>query len=144
MFALTLRGPSLLWTGWRVRCGYTHARAHTHTHTHAECPRWPWEASRCFEQNEELDVYRAGSGSVCPDGRDATWALCSQLASRLAGSRSLTFRWVELLDYTDCGASECPSLILCRLAECDPMPLGAAMLHVDWPDGRTLGDWHLG
>jgi hypothetical protein len=24
MFALTLRGPSLLWTEWRARCGYTH------------------------------------------------------------------------------------------------------------------------
>jgi hypothetical protein len=24
------------------------------------------------------------------------------------------------------------------------MQLGAAMLHVDWLDGRTLGDWRLG
>jgi hypothetical protein len=24
MFALTSRGPSLLWTEWRTRCGYTH------------------------------------------------------------------------------------------------------------------------
>jgi hypothetical protein len=140
--------------------------------TRTECSRWPWEVRRCFGRDEELDVvkrtstecpcwpregqsllwtewrarclYRAVSGSVCPDGRDATRVLCSQLASGLAGSRSLTFGWVELLDHTDCGASECPSLILCRLAGRDPMQFGAAMLHVDWPDGRTLGDWHLG
>jgi hypothetical protein len=24
------------------------------------------------------------------------------------------------------------------------MQLGAAMLHVDWLDGRTLGDWQFG
>jgi hypothetical protein len=39
--------------------------------------------------------------------------------------------------------SVCPSLILCRLAGRDPMQLGAAMLHADWLDGRTLGYWHL-
>jgi hypothetical protein len=142
------------------------------TRAHTECSRWTWEVRRCFGRDEELDVvkrtrtecprwpregqsllwtewrarclYRAVSRSVRPDGRDATRALCSQLASRLAGSRSLMFRWVELLDYTDCGSSECPSLILCRLAERDPMQLIAAMLHVDWLDGRTLGDLHLG
>jgi hypothetical protein len=84
------------------------------------------------------------SGSVRPDDRDATRALGSQLASGLAVSRSLTFRRVDLLDHTECGASECPSLILCRLAERDPMQLGAAMLHVDCLDGRTLEAWHLG
>jgi hypothetical protein len=34
--------------------------------------------------------------------------------------------------------------ILCRLAGRDPMQLGAAILHVNWLDGRTLGDWHSG
>jgi hypothetical protein len=109
MSALTLWGPSLLWTGWGARC-----------------------------------LYRAVSGSVRPDGRDATRALCSQLASGLAGSRSLTFRWVELLDHTDCGASERASPKLRRPAERDPTQPGAATLHADRPDGRTLGDRHLG
>jgi hypothetical protein len=35
-------------------------------------------------------------------------------------------------------------LILCRLVGREPMPLGAAILHVDWLGGRTLGAWHSG
>jgi hypothetical protein len=139
------------------------------SHTRTECSRWPWEVRRCFGRDEELDVvtrtrtecprwpregqsllwtewrdkclYRAVSGSVHPDGRDATRALCSQRGwlvveldvplSRVAGSHWL---W--------CSVS--PSLILCRLAGCNPLQLGAAMLHVDWLDGRTLGDWQFG
>jgi hypothetical protein len=129
------RSVAALDGGWRARCGYTRT----------ECLRWPREGqSLLWTEWRARCLYRAMSGSVRPDGRDVTRALCSQLASGLAGSRSLTFRWVELLDHTDCGASECPSLILCRLVERDPMQLGAAMLHIDWLDGRTLGDWHLG
>jgi hypothetical protein len=40
--------------------------------------------------------------------------------------------------------SGCTSLILCQLVSCDPMQVGAAVLHADWLDGRSLGDWHLG
>jgi hypothetical protein len=65
--------------------------------TCTECPRWPWEVRRCFGLDEELDVSTGRwADQFVPDGRDATWALCSQLA----GSRSLTFRWVESLDHT--------------------------------------------
>jgi hypothetical protein len=90
---------------WEVhRCFGRDEELNVVTRTRTECPRWPWEVRRCFGQNEELEVYRAVSGSVRPDGCDVSQAFCSQLASRLAGSRSLTFRWVELLDHTDCGA----------------------------------------
>jgi hypothetical protein len=138
MSALTSRGPSLLWMGWRARC------VDAVTRTHTKCPRWPREGqSLLWTEWRARCLYRAVSGSVHPDGHDMTRALCSQLASGLTGSRSLTFRWVELLDHT-LWCSGCPPLILCRLVGSDPMQLGAAMLHVDWLDGRTLGDWHLG
>jgi hypothetical protein len=35
-------------------------------------------------------------------------------------------------------------LILCRLAGSESIPFGAAILHVDWLGGRTLGAWHSG
>jgi hypothetical protein len=96
IFALTLRGPSLLWTGWRARCGYTHTHWMSALTLRGPSLLWTGWRARC--------LYWAVSGSVRPDGRDATRALCSQLASGLAGSRSLTFQWVELLDHTGCGA----------------------------------------
>jgi hypothetical protein len=71
--------------------------------------------------------------------------------SRLAKSRSFSMRpgshlFVALSSAAGSLAWRfgCPSLLLCRLAGRDPMQLGAAMLHVDWLQGRTLGDWRLG
>jgi hypothetical protein len=86
---------------------YIHSPVESRTHT--ECSRWPWEVRRCFGRDEEQDVitrtrtecprwpregqsllwtewrarclYWAVSGSVRPNGRDATRAPCSQRAS---------------------------------------------------------------
>jgi hypothetical protein len=64
--------------------------------------------------------------------------------SGLAESRSVSM-WAGSHLFVAAGSltawrSGCPSLILCRVVGRDPMQLGAAMLHADWLDGRTLGD----
>jgi hypothetical protein len=67
---------------------------------------------------------------------DYALLLRSEVTLRLTVSQSVSMSWCR-------ARSGCPSLILCRLAGRDPMQIGAAVLHADWLDGRTLGDWHL-
>jgi hypothetical protein len=92
------------------RCSERNEQLDVVTRTRTERPRWPREGQPLlWTEWRARCLYQAVSGSVRPDGRDATRALCSQLASGLSGSRSLTFRWVELLNHTDCGQSQSQS-----------------------------------
>jgi hypothetical protein len=158
MFALTLRGLSLLWTEWRARCGYTHTHWMSALTSRGPSLLWTRRRARCGYTHMHWMSALTSRGPVVALDRIKSWMSIGRWADRFilmammrhersrcqqAGSRSLTLRWVELLDHW-LWCSVCPSLILCRLAGSDPMQLGTAMLHVDWLDSRTLGDWHLG
>jgi hypothetical protein len=150
MFALISKGLSLLWTEWRVRLmGY---------HAHALNVRVDLEGPPLVAGKSRITTF------IVPDwmksdavstGRWSGWFVLVALKqrvrsrSRLAKSRSSlmqvvtrSLRRVVLLDHW-LWRSGRASLILCRLAGRDPMQLGAAILHVDWLDGRTVRDWHL-
>jgi hypothetical protein len=146
------------------KCGYMHthwmfaltvaaldgmkSEATVVSRTRTECSRWSsllwteWRARLSLPGGERI-------GSSWWLWHDADVLVVSWLAGwlRVVAWRwrpvvTCSFRWVILLD-DSLWRSGRASLILCRLAGRDPMRLGAAILRVDWLDGRTVRDWHL-
>jgi hypothetical protein len=140
MFAFTSKGPSLLWTEWRARLMWYHAHV-LNVRVDFEGPVAALDGmkseavftGRWAERFVLVAVTRRERSRSEPARAVASW--CRPVIT-------CSFRWQVLLDHW-LWRSVCPSITLCRLAGRDPMQLGAVMLHVDWLDGRTLGDWHL-
>jgi hypothetical protein len=118
-----------------LSCGITHFALNVRG--------WPWKGRRCTGRNEERGPSQLGgerAGSSWWTWRDANAPVVSWLEHVASWCRFSLVRCTGSTNWR----SGCPSLILCRVAGRDPMQLGAAVLHADWLDGRTLGDWHLG
>jgi hypothetical protein len=107
MFALTSRGPSLLWTEWRARCGYTHWMF-------ALTSKGQWLLSTEWRAKLSLPGGERIGSSWWP-WRDAdvlvvSWLACwLRVVLQIAVGSHLFTVWVVLLDHW-LGAPECLGL----------------------------------
>jgi hypothetical protein len=124
-----------------------HGAMHGHDEDRWDRPRWSpltW-CSSCLESNGSRPALHNWLLYVVSRIVQAAvaWTL-SELAassrftvthrSSLQADLHLLFVWVILLNPLTAWRYGCPSLTLWRLAGCDPMRNGTAMLHNDWLD----------
>jgi hypothetical protein len=121
------------WMQWRPLAWHSFCRESRDSVLGVDCARKPAAFSgrqgRCWRSLRE----RPRSRLALVDLLELLVLHCRQI---------FTYSSYEWYCWIHWAPSGCQSLTLCRLAVHDPVEIGAAMLRVDWLDGRSLEDWY--